>query len=246
MKAMKISHVSEFPFPTSPDPVQLNASIKLLAQIGCLDISKRSRDGGDGVITMIGSSVSTLPLGVRYAKMLLMSAESGILDYGIIAVSILSESSIFERTAQITTDDKDEAMNSSEEGEEDLDEVDRNAVMIQEKEKRKNANKRKRHEYGDILASLSMVGAYTYAVEKSGSGKIFCKEHGLNFVIMGRIVKMRKHLARLANQRLGNVQGFAAKTGCINHAMSPPNKLQEEKLRQVCNLLYVMRHVLSN
>jgi len=237
MKAMKIPHVTDFPFPTSPDSIQLNASIKLLAQIGCLDISNRGRKSrGDGEITMIGRSVSTLPLGVRYAKMLLMSAKEDILDYGIIVVSILSESSIFERAGQITTEDKDEATNSSEE--EDLDEVDRSAILLQEKEKRKNANRRKRHEYGDILAALSMVGAYSYEVEKSGTGKNFCEEQGLNIVVM-EILKMRKHVTRLVHQRLDHAKGIAAKSGGINYTMSPPNKLQEEKLRKViaCGLL---------
>ena len=39
--------------------------MKLLANIGCVNISKIECDGGDGVVTKLGCAVSKLPLGVR-------------------------------------------------------------------------------------------------------------------------------------------------------------------------------------
>lgn len=39
--------------------------MKLLANIGCVDISNMERDGGDGAVTKLGKAVSKLPLGVR-------------------------------------------------------------------------------------------------------------------------------------------------------------------------------------
>eukprot|EP00536_Pseudo-nitzschia_multiseries_P011114 jgi/Psemu1/205015/e_gw1.363.8.1 len=90
MKAMNVSNVASFPFPTPPDNSQIEAAVKLLANIGCVDISNVERDGGDGVVTRLGKAVSKLPLGVRYAKMLLVAAKAGVLDYAIVIVAILS------------------------------------------------------------------------------------------------------------------------------------------------------------
>ncbi|OEU09473.1 P-loop containing nucleoside triphosphate hydrolase protein, partial [Fragilariopsis cylindrus CCMP1102] len=90
MKSMNISSVSSFPFPTPPDKSQIEAAVKLLANIGCVDISNMERDGGDGAVTKLGKAVSKLPLGVRYAKILLVAAQAGILDYAIVVVAILS------------------------------------------------------------------------------------------------------------------------------------------------------------
>jgi len=80
MKAMRISNVADFPFPTVPDRAQLDAAVKLLANLGCINLSKVEESGGDGDITRLGSAVAKLPLGVRYGKMLLVAAQAGILE----------------------------------------------------------------------------------------------------------------------------------------------------------------------
>ena len=95
MKAMNISTVASFPFPTAPDQGQINAAIKLLARIACVDVSRNEETGGDGTITRLGAATAKLPLGVRYGKMLLVAAQANVLDYGIIIVAVLSESSPF-------------------------------------------------------------------------------------------------------------------------------------------------------
>lgn len=236
MKAMSVSNVANFPFPTAPDQSQLDAAVKLLANIGCVDLSDVERKGGDGEITRLGAAVAKLPLGVRYGKMLLVAAQAGVLDYAIIMVAVQSESSPFHHGPPGDKNQNDEVGSD----EDSLDEVDRNAATKQEEARKKELSKSKwTHRGGDILAAVHAVGAYTYAGRGAGgvTEKVachsFCEENGLNPVMMERIQKMRLHLARLAKTRLGNAEGVAAKTGGILNTMPPPNKLQENLLLQV-------------
>ena len=89
MKAMRILNVADFPFPTPPDKSQLNAAVKLLSNIGCVDSSRAETHGGDGTITRLGAAVAKLPLGVRYGKMLIVAAQAGVLDYAVAVVAAL-------------------------------------------------------------------------------------------------------------------------------------------------------------
>jgi ATP-dependent RNA helicase DHX37/DHR1 len=66
MKAMNVSNVANFPFPTAPDQGQLDAAVKLLANIGCIDLSNVEKRGVDGEITRLGAAVAKLPLGVQH------------------------------------------------------------------------------------------------------------------------------------------------------------------------------------
>jgi len=241
MKAMNIATVGSFPFPTAPDQGQINAAIKLLARIACVDVSRNEETGGDGTITRLGAATAKLPLGVRYGKMLLVAAQANVLDYGIIIVAVLSESSPFvhkadETPTSLAIGDKDPSA-----GEDELkgyDEVDRNQIFKDEKKRRKERKRKWSHRGGDLLASLLAVGAYTYTGRGAGGAtetaacRKFCEENGLNYVVMERIQKMRKHLAKLAKTRLGTADGVAAKTGGLLVSMPPPNKLQESLLMQ--------------
>ncbi len=238
MKSMDISNVAEFPFPTSPNPSQLHAAVQLLANIGCVDVSEVEREGGDGVITKLGAAISQLPIGVRYGKMLLIAAQANVLDYGIVMVSVLSESSPFSKTnTEIENNDSDSDSGNSLD---DLDDVDRNNAIMQERKKRKEKANLWRHDGGDVLAGVLATGAYSYAgrgaggVSESLACRKFCEENNLNPVIMQRIQKMRIHLAKLSKQRLGNASGVAATSGKILSSMAPPKRVQENLLRQVC------------
>ena len=239
MKAMDVSNVASFPFPTPPDTSQIAAAVQLLANIGCVDTSNVERDGGDGVITRLGKAVSKLPLGVRYSKMLLVAAQAGVLDFAIVIVAILSESSPFSHHGATNSnkEDGDEDNEDKDDDDDDLDEVDKQLVE-ERKAKKKRNHMQWFNEGGDVLAAMLAVGAYTYAGRGAGgaSEKLanskFCEENGLNYVIMNRIQKMRSHLATIAKNRLSSAAGVAAKTGGFSFKMSPPNKLEEMLLIQ--------------
>jgi ATP-dependent RNA helicase DHX37/DHR1 len=228
MKAMNISSVSKFPFPTPPDSKSIDAAMKLLANIGCLDVSTATVDGTDGQITRLGSAIAQLPLGVRYGKMLLVSAQAGLLDYGIAMVAALSEESPFISSGQQkpSEPDPDGEAQSTIQGSDELEKV------VHPKARRWF------HKGGDVLAKLLAVGAYSYAGRGAGGAaeelayKRFCAENGLNDVIMRRIQKMRIHLARLSKAKLSDNKGIASKTGGLDCSLRPPNKLEEKLLAQ--------------
>jgi ATP-dependent RNA helicase DHX37/DHR1 len=235
MKAMSVTNVSKFPFPTAPDQSQIDAALKCLANLGCLDITKMEETGEDGKITRLGASVAQLPLGVRYGKMLLVAAQAGVLDYAIAMVAVLSEDSPFSYGQQVDKDDEDSGTDENKD-------VQAAEDGKAEKECLQEIRRKWRHEGGDIMAGTLAVGAYSYAGQgASGSAenaacKQFCVDNGLIYSVMVRIQKMRLHLARLAQQRLASAGGVAARTGGIVSSMRPPNKLEENLLCQsICS-----------
>ena len=227
MKAMRIVNVSNFPFPTPPDRKQLDAAIRLLADLACLDTSKDKGDGSsDGEITKLGSAVAQLPLGVRYGKMVLVAAEAGVLDYAIAVVSALSENSPFT-TATTETDEKESDESASSENEDE-------ATAGAKKKKRKGFWSNRN---GDVLATVLAIGAYTHAGRNAGGAaqrlacRKFCEQHGLNPVVMSRIHEMRVRLTRLLQSRL--VEDSAGNHARDKfHALRPPSKVQQRLLMQ--------------
>lgn len=237
MKAMDISDVTRFPFPTPPGRDQVAAAVRLLANLGCVDVSRAEELGGDGKVTPLGSAVANLPLGVRYGKILLVAAQAGVLDYAIVLVAALSESPPFvhDKTEE---SQKDESGSAELKG---LDEVDRNQSLKKVNERKQNEKMKSRwhHDGGDVLSALKAVGAYAYAGRGAGGNseklacRRFCEANGLNLVVMQRIAKMRLHLCKLAKTRLpagGN--SVATTTGKYINTMPPPKRLQECLLRQ--------------
>ena len=238
MKAMRVSSVANFPFPTPPDHNQIEGAVKLLANLGCItmnpDEDDTMIDGGitnDGTISRLGAAVAKLPLGVRYGKMLLVAAQAGVLDYAIAMVAVLSEKSPFLHGQQDSMGDTDEK--TEQEGKNDTDEEDESV-----KETKRERKSKWQHRNGDVLAGMLALGAYTYAGRGSGGAsesaacRRFCEKNDLSYAVMVKIQKIRVHLARMAKMRLPNADGFAAKTGGIISSMKPPTKLQENLLCQ--------------
>ena len=195
MKAMNVSNVASFPFPTPPDKSQISAAVRLLANIGCVDVSKVEQVGGDGKITSLGSAVAKLPLGVRYGKMLLVAAQANVLDYAIALVAVLSESNPFVYQSDEVEEEKgSDDLNTSPQDElKGLDEVDRNQAHHTEKERKREMKKSKwTHDGGDVLATMMAAGAYAYAGRGAGGAseklacRQFCEENGLHLVVMER------------------------------------------------------------
>ena len=234
MKALNVSNVAKFPFPTPPDRTQIDAAVKLLANIGCVDLSNVEQDSGDGSVTRLGKAVAKLPLGVRYAKMLLVAAQAGVLDYALVLVSVLSEGSPFQLSPNKDIDSDSESDDSDVASMDGIDKAKAKELEKHEKAKRK----RWYHRKGDIFAAMLAVGACTYAGKGAGGAselvatRRFCEENDLNPVIMDRIQKMRKHLASLAMHRMRNAGGIAAKTGGYSSNMTPPSAIQERLLVQ--------------
>lgn len=105
MKSIGIGDVSRFPFPTPPDAAGLRAAAALLASLGATASVGRRGQGSpsgvegsdDGKITAVGKALALLPVGVRYAKMLLLAVQGGVLAHAIAMVAMLTEGDPFVR-----------------------------------------------------------------------------------------------------------------------------------------------------
>eukprot|EP00816_Leptocylindrus_hargravesii_P011223 CAMPEP_0196823936 /NCGR_PEP_ID=MMETSP1362-20130617/89662_1 /TAXON_ID=163516 /ORGANISM="Leptocylindrus danicus, Strain CCMP1856" /LENGTH=731 /DNA_ID=CAMNT_0042203993 /DNA_START=1 /DNA_END=2193 /DNA_ORIENTATION=+ len=239
MKAMDISNVSAFPFPSPPDRNRVKKALQLLSDLGCVDVPFDVDDdfGNDGHITKLGAAAAKLPLGVRYSKMMLVGAQANVLDYTIAIVAALSEVSPFICDNAKQKDDIEVDDAPSEESD-NLDDVDKHAIQTKEEEELKEVREQWKHSGGDALSRMLAVGAYSYAGRGAGgiseavACKKFCSENGLNFAVMQRIQKLRAQLAKLAQLRMSSAEGVAAKLGGILYDMPPPGKIQEQLLRQ--------------
>lgn len=236
----------DFPFPSPPDLIALRAGIKLLSDLGCLNLYSDAgeNDGNfDGIITNLGKGVAKLPLGVRYAKMLIVGAGAGILNYSIMLVAMLSEQSPFLLKGGVVgggdeeEEEKEEENNDNEE--EHLDEVDKEALRLQKEdlEAEKNIAQRWKHSGGDAVARLLAGGAFNYAGNDCGgaaqqlANKTFCSENGLNLVVMQRTQKLCAQLEKLCVARFNLDTGAGGDVRCRD--LPPPSSGEEEMMRQV-------------
>ena len=123
--------------------------------------------------------------------MLLVAAQANVLDYAIALVAVLSESNLFVHNTEEIKKTDDESPESSKELE-GLDEVDRNQVRKQEKDRKRNDKliSKWQHDGGDVLSAMKAVGAYADAGRGAGGAseqlacRKFCEENGLHFVVM--------------------------------------------------------------
>ncbi|GBP62921.1 Probable ATP-dependent RNA helicase kurz [Eumeta japonica] len=94
MKCVGIDKVVNFPFPTSPDRIQLRLAEKRLQVLGILEKAElkklRAQDEEVLRVTPLGRAVSAFPLLPRYGKMLALSHQHGLLHYAITLVAALS------------------------------------------------------------------------------------------------------------------------------------------------------------
>jgi ATP-dependent RNA helicase DHX37/DHR1 len=228
LKSMKISKIGDFPFPTPPDRNQVDAAIKLLASIGCIEISQGNIQADDGVITKLGEAVSKLPVSVRYGKMLIAASDANILDYGIALVAILSESCPFVQHRLDIADSDDSSSTTDDFDTSDKLHDNKKAALISGKVRWANKG-------GDLISSLLAFGAYSYASRDSkgneAPGVQFCQENGLNPVIMQRICKMHNHLSKLIKNKLANVDTSPEKASY--HLLKPPSRRDKHLLQQV-------------
>lgn len=229
MKVMRIQNISQFPFPTPPDKTQIHAAVHLLANIGCVTLKNPELEYGDGEITRLGIAVAKLPLGVRLGKILLVASQAGVLDYAIALVAAMSEpNSPFIPDGQLLENCEGRSVNNEPSVDEEDDAPDKSCA----------GRRQWSHAAGDAVAAMLAVGAYTYAGKGSGGASEnaacakFCRQNGLNLAVLQRIQKTRIQLARLAQVRMSDVNGVAARNGGVNCSMPPPSKLQEKLLCQ--------------
>lgn len=246
MKAMGITQVSNFPYPTPPDRDRLRAAEKLLTYLGAIDPASIHLSA-----TSLGTIMGKLPISPRYAKMIVLAAqqssENNVLAHVIALVAGLSvPGEVFVRPSDVL------AGTDGKMGGEDEDEDEEGEAREDVKELRK-----KRHgsywrsmamfagpdPTSDHLRVLGAIGAYEHhrhsnrgdaALEK------FCREHFLNAKSMAEISKLRAQLTGLVkvvmspySSASANVKENLSNLTVSDPRMPPPNNKQRNIIGQL-------------
>ncbi|KAI1458419.1 P-loop containing nucleoside triphosphate hydrolase protein [Annulohypoxylon moriforme] len=93
LKAMRLQHVVNFPFPTPPDRMSLTKAEKLLQYLSAITET--------GQATQIGSTMAKFPLPPRFARILLIGHLHDCLPYTIALVAGLSVAQVFKPESQV-------------------------------------------------------------------------------------------------------------------------------------------------
>ncbi|KAJ3107235.1 ATP-dependent RNA helicase dhx37 [Phlyctochytrium planicorne] len=215
MKAMGISNVINFPFPTPPSVESLRKGEQLLTHLGALT---QARTGEQSKITELGTILTCYPISPRYAKILTIAAKQSkrILEFMIAIVAGLTIGEIF-----IRDDDFKEESSDDEEDDE------------RRRQKRNNWSRVMNIFRGDVPESdvfsvLRAVGAYSTALAKEPK-KIeeFCAKHYLRTKAMEEAHRLRLQLIEITQtQDLSNFK-------LDFNILSPPNQEELAKIRQI-------------
>lgn len=170
---MHIAKVAEFPFPTAPDLLQLQAAEKRLHILGALQ---------DNKATELGKYITRFPVLPRYGKMMALSHQHNLQAYTISIVAALSvQEVLLETPISFVSPDKLKAL--------------RQRWFATRKQWAGLGNSLL---LGDIMVLLRAVGAAEYA-NSEGKLERFCEENGLRHKAIIEIRKLRKQLTDCLN-----------------------------------------------
>ncbi|KAJ3126780.1 ATP-dependent RNA helicase dhx37, partial [Physocladia obscura] len=195
MKAMGISNVLNFPFPTPPGKENLRAGETLLIHLGAVERSSLSVETeGGGKITELGKMLSKFPVSPRYAKMLIIAADQTgyTLPYTIALVSGLSVGDPFIRDDNVLGHDGDDDDDNNDFRSKKVREWHRVMQMFSGDPPT-----------SDALKVLRAIGAYFAAESKSKTAAaLFIENHYLRPKAIEEINRLRIQLATLVKSCL--------------------------------------------
>lgn len=209
MKSMNIHTIVNFPFPTPPDRTALADAERLLATLGALD--------AHGKITNLGTQMALFPLSPRYAKMVVVANQGGLLPYVIALVAAMSVDDPFIRPEAIHDQTGDEGDDKP---------VDKQ--ITEERKRVRQAYFRMMSKFSqldpasDVMRILMAVCASDYAPNFSS----YCQDHFLRQKAMDEIRKLRTQISNV-------VRSVTSIHLPQSLQISPPDKAQIVLLHKV-------------
>lgn len=246
MKAMGISNVPQFPFPTAPDSTILRRGEALLESLGALE----RVNGRVTRVTELGSLMAKLPVAPRYAKMMIIASQQStlILPYVITVVAGLSVGDPFIRDIDLFQNGSG-GKNGGNDNDNNVDDDDENENNDEEKE----MNRRRRQAYykmmalfstganggssavpirSDLFKLLNVVGAYEIECLKGLShGEAFCERAFVRPKAMDEIRKLRRQLTNII-QSSGIPLSTEVAHALLDPKMKPPTLAQQTLILQ--------------
>ncbi|XP_030748203.1 probable ATP-dependent RNA helicase kurz [Sitophilus oryzae] len=175
MKCMNIDKVTNFPFPTAPDLLQLKAAESRLEILGAL----RNNE-----VTSLGQSISKFPVLPRFGKMLALSNQHDLFSHTICLVAALSVQEVFLETPWSGSSEEKKQLRQ------------KWASL-----RREWAGTGNSLLLGDNGVLLRAIGAAEYA-NSQGKLKEFCQINGLRFNAVTDIRKLRLQLTLEINKNI--------------------------------------------
>ncbi|XP_039280735.1 probable ATP-dependent RNA helicase kurz isoform X2 [Nilaparvata lugens] len=203
LKAMGIDRVINFPFPSPPDTLQLEAAEKRLILLGALS-RKSSQDGkytgDDSQLTKLGESMSVFPIAPRFSKMLLLSDQQpGLMQQMVALVAALSVQEL---------------------------------LLVGERRwheaRRLSIGSGHSQHLGDMMVLLKAVAAaeLVYSTQLQ-SFPSYCVDHGLRIKAVLEVRKLRLQLTNELNMNIKDLDLY------VDPKMKAPTDLQARQLRQI-------------
>ncbi|KAK0311662.1 putative ATP-dependent RNA helicase DHR1 [Friedmanniomyces endolithicus] len=242
LKSMEIENVVHFPFPTSPDGVQLAQAERLLRTLGAIGHAQES-----GRITEVGREIMGFPVNPRFGKMLMLAHRNGVLAYTVAIVAGLAVGDLFIPEAQSVSGVMLESGLGAE-SDEDSDREVRHERKLAESEahtaaqhrhqsyNRAHATLSRWDDQSDVLKLLTAVAVHADASGPSKPISALSKirtDYYLREKGMSELQQLRHQLHNIVSAR------YPAAAGTISDALPVPSEKERKMLGQVVAAAYI-------
>lgn len=213
LKAMRLQHVVNFPFPTAPNRQSIAKAEKLLKYLSAITTS--------GQVTDIGTTMARFPLPPRFARVLLVGHLYDCMPYTIALVAGLSVAEIFIPESQaipVLAEKEDGALRTN-------DDIIAETRQKQARQKYNEVHRnfRSLDDASDAIKLLQVVGEFAHSPDES-----WCQNHFVRFKALQEAQKLRKQITSLLQK---DVPAFANLT--YQEKLDRPSAKQVTALKQM-------------
>ncbi|KAI1500449.1 helicase associated domain-containing protein [Biscogniauxia marginata] len=213
LKAMRLQHVINFPFPTPPERQSLVKAEKLLSYLSAVTSS--------GQVTPIGSTMSVFPLAPRFARILLVGHLHDCLPYTVAMVAGLSVPDIFIQENQAIPQ-ASISEDSTFRTQADVIAEDHRAAIAR-KFRSIQGNFRFLDDKSDAIKLLQVVGEFAHEPTEE-----WCENHFVRFKALQETLKLRQQIVELLRTHID-----AFKSIKYQEQLDPPTSKQVSALKQM-------------
>ncbi|KAL7625137.1 putative ATP-dependent RNA helicase DHR1 [Parahypoxylon ruwenzoriense] len=213
LKAMRLQHVVNFPFPTPPERQSLSKAEKLLQYLSAITPS--------GQATQIGSTMAKFPLPPRFARILLVGHLHDCLPYTVALVAGLSVAEVFVPENQAVPALPNEAENSFRTNEDVAAET--RQAQVRQKYHEVHRNFRALDDGSDAIKLLQVVGEFAHDPTEQ-----WCENHFSRFKALQEAQKLRRQITGLLQK---DIPAFANLT--FREKLDRPSPKQVTALKQM-------------
>ncbi|KAI1765917.1 P-loop containing nucleoside triphosphate hydrolase protein [Hypoxylon sp. FL1150] len=213
LKAMRLQHVVNFPFPTPPERQSLAKAERLLQYLSAITTS--------GQATQIGSTMAKFPLPPRFARILLVGHLHDCLPYTVALVAGLSVAEVFIPESQaipaLATEPEHEYRTNEDVAAENK------QTQIRRKFNGVHKNFCSLDDSSDAIKLLQVVGEFAHDPTEQ-----WCENHFVRFKALHETQKLRKQITGLLQK---DIPAFANLT--FKDKLDRPSPKQVTALKQM-------------